>query len=70
MNIIRNLKTPVFYTVAVVGVIYYLERKKNVPVLDNFGIVAEKCIGSIRGLFSKLIENKSKEHVESFPESE
>ena len=70
MNLISNLKTPVLYTVAVVGVIYYLERKKNEPVLDNFGIVDTTCIGSIRGLFSKLIENKSKENVESVPESE
>jgi predicted solute-binding protein len=69
MNVISNLKTPAFYTVAIMGVIYYLERKKNVPVLDNFGIVAEKCIGSIKALYSKVTENKNKENAESVLES-
>lgn len=62
--------TPVFYTVATLGVLYYLERKKNVPVLDDIGIIAEKCIGTIRGLFSKVVEDKKKEKVEYVPEND
>jgi hypothetical protein len=62
--------TPVFYTVATLGVLYYLERKKNVPVLDDIGIIAEKCIGGIRGLFSKVMEDKNKEKVEYVPEND
>ena len=55
--------TPVFYTVATLGVLYYLERKKNVPVLDDIDVVAENCIGSLRRLFS-VVNKEKKEHID------
>ncbi|KAK2708282.1 hypothetical protein QYM36_014026 [Artemia franciscana] len=42
----------------------------NMQVLDNFGIVVEKCSHSIRGLFSKVIEIINEEKVESVPASD
>jgi len=70
MGVISNLKSPLCYTFGVVGVIYYLEKKMNIQVLDNFGIVVEKCSRSIRGLLSKVMENKNKEKEEFVPEND